>query len=112
MSGADRAVLANMAPEYGATMGFFPVDENTLQFLRNTGRDPQHIAVVESYCKVQHLFRSPKMPVPKYSKVLSFDLSEVEMCVAGPKRPQDRIPLSQLKTSIEALLSPLPQREQ
>ena len=101
---ADRAVLANMAPEYGATMGFFPVDENTLQFLRHTGREPHQIAVVETYCRAQHLFRSPEMPTPKYSKVLSFDLSAVEMCVAGPKRPQDRIPLSRLKESVAALM--------
>ena len=105
MPAADRAVLANMAPEYGATMGFFPVDDNTLQFLRSTGRDLHQIAVVEAYCKKQHLFRLPDSPTPKYSKVLSFDLSEVEMCVAGPKRPQDRIPLSQLKASVVALMS-------
>jgi len=103
MSVADRAVLANMAPEYGATMGFFPVDDETLEFLRQTGRSPQQIAIVEAYCKTQHLFRSPDVPTPKYSKVLSFDLSEVEPCVAGPKRPQDRIPLSQLKASVLAL---------
>ena len=109
MSLADRAVLANMAPEYGATMGFFPVDENTLQFLRNTGRDSHQISVVETYCRAQHLFRSPEMPTPRYSKVLLFDLSEVEMCVAGPKRPQDRIPLSRLKESVAALMSPLTQ---
>ena len=101
----DRAVLANMAPEYGATMGFFPVDDKTLEFLRNTGRDPQQIAIVEAYCKKQHLFRLPESPTPKYSKVLSFDLSEAEPCVAGPKRPQDRIPLSQLKASVSALVS-------
>ena len=105
MSVADRAVLANMAPEYGATMGFFPVDEKALEFLRSTGRSPQQIAIVEAYCKTQHLFCSVDSPVPKYSKVLSFDLSEVEPCVAGPKRPQDRIPLSQLKVSVSAQMS-------
>jgi aconitate hydratase len=108
MSVADRAVLANMAPEYGATMGFFPVDDRTLQFLRQTGRNPQQIAVVETYCKAQHLYRSADLPMPKYSKVLSFDLSEVEPCVAGPKRPQDRIPLSKLKASVAAFVTPLP----
>jgi aconitate hydratase len=102
---ADRAVLANMAPEYGATMGFFPVDDKTLQFLRATGRSPQQIAIVEAYCKKQHLFWSPEMPTPMYSKVLSLDLSEIEPCVAGPKRPQDRIPLSKLKASVVALMS-------
>jgi aconitate hydratase len=105
MSVADRAVLANMAPEYGATMGFFPVDDRTIQFLRQTGRDPHRIAAVESYCKAQHLYRSAELPMPQYSKVLSFDLSDVEPCVAGPKRPQDRIPLSQLKASVAALMS-------
>jgi len=102
---ADRAVVANMAPEYGATMGFFPVDDKTLEFLRQTGRTAEQIAIVETYCKAQHLFRLPDSPVPKYSKVLSFNLSEVEPCVAGPKRPQDRIPLSQLKASVSALMS-------
>jgi len=100
---ADRAVLANMAPEYGATMGFFPVDDQTLEFLRNTGRSSQQIAIVEAYCKTQHLFRSPELSTPKYSKVLSFNLSEVEPCVAGPKRPQDRIPISTLKSSVATL---------
>ena len=99
----DRAVLANMAPEYGATMGFFPVDEQTLQFLRDTGRPPQKVAIVEAYCKKQHLFCSPEMPTPKYSRVLSLNLADVEPCVAGPKRPQDRIPMSQLKASVLAL---------
>jgi aconitate hydratase len=110
---ADRAVLANMAPEYGATMGFFPVDDQTLRFLRSTGRDPHKIAIVESYCKAQHLFRSPDPQCSqiRYSKVLSLNLSEIEPCVAGPKRPQDRIPLSQLKTSVAALVSPLPREE-
>jgi len=96
MAVADRAVLANMAPEYGATMGFFPVDEQTLQFLHQTGRDAHQIAIVETYCKAQHLFRSADAPTPQYSTVLSLDLSQIEPCVAGPKRPQDRIPLSQL----------------
>ena len=104
MSVADRAVLANMAPEYGATMGFFPVDNQTLQFLRNTGRTPLQVAIVEAYCKAQHLFRSSEMPTPQYSKMLSLDLSQIEPCVAGPKRPQDRIPLSRLKESVAALM--------
>jgi aconitate hydratase len=109
MSLTDRAVLANMAPEYGATIGFFPVDDQTLQFLRNTGRDPHQVAIVEAYCIAQHLFRSPDSPTPKYSKVLSLDLSIIEPCVAGPKRPQDRIPLSELKKTV---VSTLPVREQ
>ncbi|MCL2710539.1 MAG: aconitase family protein [Planctomycetaceae bacterium] len=101
---AGRAVLANMAPEYGATMGFFPVDDRTLAFLRQTGRSPHQIAIVEAYCKAQHLFRFADSPIPQYSKILSFDLSAVEPCVAGPKRPQDRIPLSQLKASVAAMM--------
>jgi len=101
----DRAVLANMAPEYGATMGFFPVDNKTLEFLHQTGRSPQRIAIIEAYCKTQHLFWSSDSSIPKYSKVLSFNLSEVEPCVAGPKRPQDRVPLSKLKASVSALMS-------
>ena len=104
MSVADRAVLANMAPEYGATMGFFPVDDKTLEFLRNTGRTPHHVAIVEAYCKAQHIFCSADVSIPNYSKVLSLDLSEIEPCVAGPKRPQDRIPLSKLKESVAELL--------
>jgi len=107
MSVADRAVLANMAPEYGATMGFFPVDDKTLEFLRQTGRDPHQIAIVETYCKKQHLFRSSESPTPQYSQMLTLDLSEIEPCVAGPKRPQDRIPLSKLKASVRALMTPL-----
>ena len=97
---ADRAVLANMAPEYGATMGFFPVDEQTLQFLRETGRTTEHIAIVEAYCKAQQMFRLPDSPTPNYSRILSLDLTSVEPCVAGPKRPQDRIRLAELKKEI------------
>ncbi|MGL6226093.1 MAG: aconitate hydratase AcnA [Thermoguttaceae bacterium] len=99
MSVAERAVLANMAPEYGATMGFFPVDQQTIRFLHETGRDSQQIAVVEQYTKVQGLFREAKGPTPKYTKVLQLDLATVEPSLAGPKRPQDRIPLSKMKVS-------------
>ena len=94
---ADRAVLANMGPEYGATMGFFPIDEKTIQFLRDTGRDEHHVAVVEKYAKENQLFRDKNSPVPKYTKTLKLDLGTVEPSVAGPKRPQDRIPLAMLK---------------
>ncbi len=102
---ADRAVLANMGPEYGATMGFFPVDDLTLKFLRDTGRGAEHVAVVEAYCKEQQLFSTPTAKTPKYTKILTFDLSTVEPCLAGPKRPQDRVPLSVMKSSFEKSLT-------
>ncbi|MDR1962430.1 MAG: aconitate hydratase AcnA [Planctomycetaceae bacterium] len=102
---ADRAVLANMAPEYGATMGFFPVDDQTLRFLRETGRDAQHVEVVEAYCKEQFLFNSPDQPAPNYSKVLTLDLSTVQASLAGPKRPQDRVVLSAMRENFAAALT-------
>jgi aconitate hydratase len=92
---ADRAVVANMAPEYGATMGYFPVDDNTLQYLRETGRDEEHVQITEAYCKANHLF-SRNTDNIRFAKKLSLDLSTVESCVAGPKRPQDRIQLKLL----------------
>lgn len=108
---ADRAVLANMAPEYGATMGFFPVDDQTLRFLYETGRDPQQIKIVETYCKVQKLFNSPDQPLPKYSKILTLDLATVQTSLAGPKRPQDRITLSTLKENfLNVLTTPVKDR--
>ena len=91
---ADRAVIANMGPEYGATMGFFPTDEKTIEFLRQTGRSEEEVELVEKYTKEQFLFRSADAPTPNYSKVLKLDLATVQPCVAGPKRPQDRILLS------------------
>ncbi|MDR0521753.1 MAG: aconitate hydratase AcnA [Planctomycetaceae bacterium] len=106
MPAADRAVLSNMAPEYGATTGYFPVDEQTILFLQQTGREPEQIAVAEQYCKVQKLFASPDQPVPEFSKTLTLDLASVEPCLAGPKRPQDRIPLSRFKN----ITSPPPER--
>ncbi|GAB4132549.1 MAG: aconitate hydratase AcnA [Thermogutta sp.] len=93
---ADRAVLANMAPEYGATMGFFPIDARTLEYLAQTGRSESHVAMVEQYCKEQGLFREANAPLPDYTKVLRLDLAAVEPCLAGPKRPQDRVPLSEV----------------
>ncbi|MCL2305145.1 MAG: aconitate hydratase AcnA, partial [Planctomycetaceae bacterium] len=88
---ADRAVLANMAPEYGATMGFFPIDEKTIAFLRETGRDERQVKLVEAYAKANALFRDKNAPTPKYTKTLTLDLATIEPCIAGPKRPQDRI---------------------
>ncbi len=91
---ADRATIANMAPEYGATMGFFPVDDKTLDYLRLTGRDETHVALVEAYAKAQGLFWTPEGDETiEYSTVMEFDLSKVEPSIAGPKRPQDRIAL-------------------
>jgi len=107
---ADRATIANMAPEYGATCGIFPVDAETLRYLRLTGRAEEQIALVEAYCREQGLFHTPDAPEAQYSATLSLDLSTVEPSVAGPKRPQDRVLLSQAAASFEhqlpALLGP------
>jgi aconitate hydratase len=108
MSVADRATIANMAPEYGATMGFFPVDGVTLEYLRQTGRSSQQIELVERYSKEQGLFRTDDGPALTYSKTLSLDLSSVEPSLAGPKRPQDRIALKDMKRSFnESLTAPI-----
>ncbi len=96
---ADRATIGNMAPEYGATMGFFPIDVETLAYLRLTGRTEAEVQLVERYYKEQGLFRTDNSPAPKFSKVLQFDLGTVEPSVAGPKRPQDRVPLKSVKQS-------------
>ncbi|MTD42170.1 aconitate hydratase AcnA [Erwinia sp. CPCC 100877] len=108
LSLADRATVANMAPEYGATCGFFPVDDETLRYLHLTGRDEQTVAVAERYLKENQLFYDPLVDAePNYSKVIEIDLSEIEANLAGPKRPQDLIPLSQMKTSFaEAVQAP------
>ena len=103
---ADRATLANMAPEYGATCGVFPIDAETLRFLALTGRSPEQVALVEAYARHQGLFREPGVPVPQYSDRLELDLSTVQPCLAGPKRPQDRVPLAAAQASFrEALAS-------
>jgi aconitate hydratase len=107
MSLPDRATVANMSPEYGATAGFFPVDQQTLDYLKSTGRDDELIKLVDHYCKEQHLFRSDETPEPEYTTVLELDLSTIETSLAGPKRPQDRISLSEMKTSFkQALVAP------
>ncbi|HEV8291908.1 MAG TPA: aconitate hydratase AcnA [Tepidisphaeraceae bacterium] len=103
MSVADRATIANMAPEYGATMGFFPVDEQTLNYLRLTGRDPKHVDLVERYCKEQGLWRQ-KSSEPNFMEVLSLDMGTVMPSVAGPRRPQDRVELRGLKTTFQSAL--------
>jgi aconitate hydratase len=96
---ADRATIANMAPEYGATCGLFPVDAETIRYLRTSGRDETHIARVEAYYRAQNLFHSADMPEAEYSSTLSLDLGDVQPSVAGPKRPQDRSILSQAQAS-------------
>ncbi len=96
---ADRATIANMAPEYGATCGLFPIDEETLAYLRFSGRSEESIALVEAYCREQGLFASPGSPEPQYSKIVDLDMASIEPCVAGPRRPQERVPLSQIGKS-------------
>ncbi|WP_260286140.1 aconitate hydratase AcnA [Peribacillus aracenensis] len=105
---ADRATIANMAPEYGATVGFFPVDAEAIDYMRLTGRDEKQIKVVESYCKENGLFYSPENEDPAYNDVVEIDLSAIEPNLSGPKRPQDLIPLSQMKKSFhDAINAPM-----
>ncbi|MGB4107177.1 MAG: aconitate hydratase AcnA [Alphaproteobacteria bacterium] len=94
MTLADRATIANMAPEYGATCGFFPIDAETIRYLEFTGRDPHRVKLVEAYAKEQGMWRDANSPDPVFTDTLSLDISTVEPCMAGPKRPQDRVPLS------------------
>ena len=93
----DRATIANMAPEYGATMGFFPVDNETINYLRLTARPENLIALIESYCKEQGLFRTETMEDPIFNDTINLDMSKIEPSMAGPRRPQERIPLSKIK---------------
>jgi aconitate hydratase len=101
---ADRATIANMSPEYGATIGFFPVDAQTLRYLERTGRPPEQLTLVERYCREQGIFHTPDMPDPAFSSVLELDLGSVEPSLAGPRRPQDRVLLSDLKASFAQAL--------
>ncbi|MFN0018518.1 MAG: aconitate hydratase AcnA [Pirellulaceae bacterium] len=111
MSLADRATIANMAPEYGATMGFFPVDAETLNYLRRTGRTKPEVDLVERYNKEQGLFRTDASPVLSYTKTVTLDLGSVEPSLAGPKRPQDRVSLSAMKKTWQtALKAPIAER--
>jgi aconitate hydratase len=111
MKVVDRALIANMSPEYGATMGFFPIDEKTLDYLRETGRTAEEVDLVERYTKEQHLFRPTDAPPPSYSKILELDLSTIEPSLAGPKRPQDRVALKNAKNAFcSALTAPLKDR--
>ncbi|GAB4547787.1 MAG: aconitate hydratase AcnA [Anaerolineae bacterium] len=107
----DRATIANMAPEYGATMGFFPVDQETLRYLRSTGRPDELVELVERYTREQGLFRTDDTPDPEFTDLLELDLGDVVPSLAGPKRPQDRVPLSHMKQAFrQALQAPIEQR--
>jgi aconitate hydratase len=111
MSLADRATIANMAPEYGATMGFFPIDDETLAYLRLTGRPHAQVELVERYMKEQGLFRTAAAPTPEFTSTLALDLSTVVPCLAGPKRPQDRVALGAVKkTFADSLTAPTAKR--
>ena len=106
-----KAMIANMAPEYGATMGYFPFDEATLRYLRLTGRSDEEVELVERYAKEQGLFRTKGSKAPQFADTLTLDISTVESSLAGPKRPQDRVPLKAMKDEFEkALVRPIKER--
>jgi len=105
LSIADRATIGNMAPEYGATCGFFPIDEATIDYLHLTGRDEQTIALVEAYAKKQGLWHDTHHPDPVFTDVITLDLSTIQPCLAGPKRPQDQVELPQLRHTFDKLLT-------
>ncbi len=105
MSLADRATISNMAPEYGATMGYFPVDAETLRYLRTTSRPAEVVARVEAYCREQGLFRDSSTPDPEFTDTLELDLASVVPSLAGPKRPQDRIALSEMREAFDRALT-------
>ena len=107
LSLADRATIANMAPEYGATCGIFPVDRETLDYLKLSGRSADQVALVEAYAREQQMFREPGSPEATYTKVVELDLGSVEPSLAGPKRPQDRVPLKDIKPRFLQALSEL-----
>jgi aconitate hydratase len=107
----DRATIANMSPEYGATMGFFPIDKETIRYLLLTGRSPELVKLVEQYARLQGLFRTDEAPAPTFSDTLELDMSTIEPSMAGPKRPQDRILLRQMKETFHRdLVAPVNQR--
>ncbi len=103
----DRATIANMAPEYGATVGYFPVDGKTVEYLARTGREPEQVALVEAYCRAQGLFRTSDAPEPEYNDQVELDLGTVVPSLAGPRRPQDRVPLSRAQEAFQAELPSL-----
>jgi aconitate hydratase len=106
---ADRATISNMAPEYGATCGFFPIDAETIRYMNFTGRDPQRVKLVEEYSKIQGMWRDAATPDPVFTDIVELDLGDVEPSLAGPKRPQDRVPLSKAVESITKMV-PEPQK--
>ncbi len=111
MSLPDRATIGNMAPEYGATMGFFPVDAETLRYMRLTGRPQEVVERTEAYCREQALFREASTPDPEFTELLELDLDSVVPSLAGPKRPQDRVPMSEMKEAFQkALTAPVNER--
>ena len=103
MTAADRATLSNMAPEYGATASLFPVDARTLEYLRQTGRDEEHVALVERYAREQGMFRTDESETPVFSEILDLDLASIVPSVAGPRRPQDRVALPGVWDSFTAV---------
>ena len=106
----ERAVLSNMTPEFGATMGFFPVDDQTLDYYRLTGRSPQTLDLIDRYMKAQGMFYTSAAIQPDYSEVMSLDLSTIKKCLAGPRRPQDRIPIESMRTTFtDTLKKPVDQ---
>ena len=107
LSVADRATIGNMSPEYGATIGYFPPDDETLKYLELTGRDPALIKLVEAYCKEQGIFRTDASPDPVFTDTLELDLATVEPSLAGPRRPQDRVPLTKAKSAFREALPSL-----
>lgn len=102
---ADRATIANMAPEYGATCGFFPIDNETIKYLELSGREQDTIELVKAYCQAQGLWRDSNTPEPIFTDTLSLDMSSVEPSLAGPKRPQDRVPLSKMREAINKVIT-------
>ena len=114
LSAADRATIGNMAPEYGATVAIFPVDAETLRYLELTGRSPEQVALVEAYTKEQGLFHTADAPEPVYSDTLELDLATVEPSLAGPRRPQERVRLSEAprrtREALREMLATLPAR--
>jgi aconitate hydratase len=107
----DRATIANMAPEYGATCGFFPIDAETIRYLKATGRKPARVALVEKYAKAQGMFRTAKSPDPVFTDTLALDLNSVEPSLAGPRRPQDRVPLSNAASEFATALMDIFKKE-
>ncbi len=105
LTAADRCTVANMAPEYGATMGYFPVDEKTIDYFRTTGREPEQVAAIEAYFRAQNMFGMPKPGEIDYSQIVELDLGSIVPCLSGPKRPQDRVSLPDLGRDFDKLFS-------